>query len=244
MNYLFYTTLIGFLTGILGTVGGGLIVILLKKIEERFLTFILGISAGIMTVVVFLDLIPEALDVGSTLSTLSGMFLGVGLIGLLDFVFPHEHFQGNRSNNYYKTGILLSVGIALHNIPEGLAIGAGYSAAQSIGMGLALIIGIHNIPEGIAVATSLSLAGMGNLQIILITLLAGLPMGFGTFIGAYLGNISPFFLSLSLGFAAGAMLFITFDDLIPAAQEKNTGRLAIIGILLGTFLGILITGQV
>jgi len=242
MTSIFYITFIGFLTGILGTVGGGIIILLLKKIEENFLTFILGISAGIMTVVVFLDLIPEALDIGTDISTLSGMFLGVGLIGLLDFVFPHQHFQGKIRNTYYKAGMLLAVGIALHNIPEGLAIGAGYSAAQNLGLGLAIIIGIHNFPEGMALATSLCLAGFSSVQILLITFLAGLPMGLGAFAGAYLGKISPFSLSLALGFAAGAMLFITFDDLIPAAHEKNTGKLAIIGILLGVFLGIFMTG--
>lgn len=242
MNNVLYITIIGVLTGIIGTVGGGFIVIFLKKIKESFLTFILGISAGIMVVVVFLDLIPGALTAGSTLSTIAGMLLGVGLIGLLDFTFPHEHFQGKKINTYYRVGILLSVGIALHNIPEGLAIGAGYSAAKSLGLGLAVVIGIHNIPEGIAVASSLLLAGMSNIKIILITFLAGLPMGLGAFLGALLGNISPFFLSLALGFAAGAMLFITFDDLLPTAQEKNKGKLAITGILLGVFLGILITG--
>lgn len=243
MNYILYITIIGLITGILGTVGGSIIVILFKKIEESFLTFILGVSAGVMTVVVFLDLIPEAIKMGNTTTTLSGMFLGVGLIGLLDYIFPHQHFQGKLLNGYYRAGVLLSIGIALHNIPEGLAIGASYSAARSLGLGLAVIIGVHNIPEGMAVAISLCLAGISSFQILIITFLAGIPMGIGAFVGAYLGNISPFFLSIALGFAAGAMLFITFDDLIPAAHQKNKGKLAIIGILLGVFLGIILTNQ-
>lgn len=243
MNKIFYISLIGLITGIIGTFGGGILVILLKKIREEFLTFILGVSAGVMTVVVFLDLIPEALQLGNITTTLSGMLAGVVLIGLFDYIFPHEHYSGKADNSYYKSGILLAVGIALHNIPEGLAIGAGYSADSSLGLGLAIIIGIHNCPEGMAVATSLCLAGMSSWQTILITIFAGMPMGIGAFLGSYLGTISQYFLSLSLGFAAGAMLFITFDDLIPSAHQKNTGKLAIMGILLGVFLGIFLTNK-
>ena len=242
MNNVLYITFIGFITGIIGTGGGGLLVVLLKRFDEKLLTFVLGISAGVMTVVVFLDLIPEAIELGSMGVALLGMFLGVTIIALLDYIFPHEHFQGKPVvGDFYKTGILLALGIALHNIPEGLAIGAAYSATSTLGISLAVIIGIHNFPEGMAVATSLSLAGLSSMKILFITILAGVPMGLGTFIGAYLGNISQFFLSLSLGFAAGAMLFITFDDLIPAAHKSNKGRSAILGILIGVFAGIYLT---
>ncbi|MFW6034756.1 MAG: ZIP family metal transporter [Halothermotrichaceae bacterium] len=243
MSTILYITFIGIITGVVGTLSGSIFVMLVKKIDEEILTLILGMSAGIMTVVVFLDLIPEALEMGTTSSTLGGMLFGILLISLVDFIFPHEHSVTDQQSNYYKVGLLLAVGIALHNIPEGLAIGAGYSAANSLGLGLAIIIGIHNAPEGMAVATSLSLAGLKNTKIGLITILAGIPMGVGTFIGSYLGNISDFFLSLSLGFAAGAMLFITFDDLIPAAHKNNNGNMAVLGILLGVFLGIFITNQ-
>jgi len=236
-----YIGVIGLLTGIIGTLSGSIIVFLVKEVKESLLTFILGISAGIMTVVVFLDLIPEALKLGTLNSTLLGLFLGTVLMYFLDLIFPHEHFLGKRYGGYFKAGVLLAVGIALHNIPEGLAIGAGYSAASSLGFGLAVIIGMQNFPEGMAVATSLSLAGLNNLQIALITMLAGIPMGIGSFLGSYFGNISDYFLSISLGFAAGAMLYITFDDLVPAAHEKNTGSTAIMGILMGVFLGVFLT---
>ncbi|MFW6287643.1 MAG: ZIP family metal transporter, partial [bacterium] len=232
----------GFLTGILGTASGGIIVVLLKKFDEKILTFVLGVSAGVMTVIVFLDLIPEAIEYGTMGAALAGMLIGVVIIAMLDYVFPHEHFKGHIiGQGFYKTGILLALGIALHNLPEGLAIGASYSAARTLGISLAVIIGIHNFPEGMAVATSLSLARISSLKIVLITVFAGLPMGLGAFLGAYLGNISDFFLSMSLGFAAGAMLFITFDDLLPSAHQSNKGKSAIMGILLGVFAGIYIT---
>lgn len=242
MEHILKVTIIGLITGIFGTSGGALLVLMLKKIDDRLLTLVLGMSAGIMTVVVFLDLIPEALVVGSMFTTITGMLLGVGLIGLMDISFPHQHFMRKTNGTYLKAGVLLAIGIALHNIPEGLAIGAGYSAASVLGFGLAIIIGIQNFPEGMAIATNLALAGLKGWQILFISILSGIPMGLGAFIGVYLGGISPMLLSMSLGFAAGAMLYITFDELIPSAHEKAKGKMAIFGILTGVFLGVILSG--
>ncbi len=242
MSEILYVSLIGLVTGIFGTTGGGLIVILIKKLNEKLLSFVLGFSAGIMTVVVFLDLIPEALAVGSIWTTLSGIILGSILIALLNLIFPHHQFSGQEEQiKYLKTGLLLAFGIAIHNIPEGLAIGAGYSAGSSLGLGLAIIMGVQNLPEGMAVGATLTLGKMDNIKIIIITALSGIPMGIGAFLGSYLGGISDIVLSLSLGFAAGAMLYITFDDLIPDAHEKTEGMTAITGILSGVVLGLLLT---
>jgi len=243
MNYLLYVSLIGFFSGTLGTVGGGLIVLLVREIKTKFLSIILGISSGIMTVVIFLDLIPEAQITGSIWSSLTGLFLGAMLISILDMLFPHQNFVSidDDESHYLKAGILLAVGIALHNIPEGLAIGAGYSSADNLGLGLAVIMAVQNFPEGMAVATTLSLAGLKNVEVILITLLSGIPMGIGSFLGAYLGNISNLSLSISLGLAAGAMLYITFDGLIPDAHKKAEGYTAIFGIINGVFLGLILS---
>jgi ZIP family zinc transporter len=243
MTYLIYVTLIGLISGTLGTLGGGLLVLLVREINDKLLSIVLGISAGIMTSVIFFDLIPEAQNAGSIWSSLAGLFLGVVLISLLDLFFPHQHFvsQENTKNKYLKAGLLLAIGIALHNVPEGLAIGAGYSSTKPLGLGLAVIMAIQNFPEGMAVATTLSLANLKKQNVIIITLLSGIPMGIGSFIGAYLGSVSSLLLSISLGFAAGAMLYITFDELVPDAHEKAEGHSAILGILTGVFLGIILT---
>ncbi len=137
-------------------------------------------------------------------------------------------------------GILLGLGIALHNIPEGLAIGAGYASSDQLGLELALIMGIHNLPEGVAIAAALDAGGCRKSKTMLITALAGLPMAAGAFIGAMLGIVSPLVLSVSLGFAAGAMLFVTCDELIPNAQNLARGHSATLGFLLGVVTGILI----
>lgn len=241
MEYLFYITLIGLLTGVLGTVGGSLLVLMVKKANCHLLTLVLGISAGLMTIVVFLDLIPEAREVGNIGTTLFGMILGIILITAMDGLFPHTKFNNRNNGKLLKAGLLLAVGIALHNLPEGLAIGAGYQVDTALGFGLAVIIAAHNLPEGMAIATTLCLAGLRAWSIILISLLSGIPMGIGAFVGGYLGRVSDFTLSISLGFAAGAMIYITFDELIPGAHEKSNGKIAIAGILLGIFVGLIIT---
>ncbi len=244
MEYLIFVTKVGLISGMLGTAGGGLMVLLVRQVKETLLSAILGISAGIMTVIIFVDLIPEAQAVGSTMTSLLGLLLGILLIGSLDLFFPHKHFLSSEDGHgqFLKAGLLLAIGIALHNVPEGLAIGAGYSAASNLGLGLAIIMAIQNFPEGMAVACTLSLGGLRSRSVFLITLLAGLPMGLGAFIGAYLGSISNLVLSISLGFAAGAMLYITFDELIPDAHRKAEGHTAILGILGGIFIGIILTG--
>ncbi len=244
MDYLIYITVIGFIAGVTGTLGGGLAVIAFKEIKAKFLCVILGISAGVMTVIVFLDLIPEAIEEGTLWTALLGLFLGIILIYILDITFPHQHVvsKEGEEGKYLKAGLLLAVGIALHNLPEGLAIGAGFTADAAMGFRLALLIALHNFPEGMAVATTLGIAGLTNGKIALITILAGVPMGIGAFFGAYVGRISDFALSTALGFAAGAMLYIIFEELIPDAHEKAGGHTPIMGILAGVIMGIVLIG--
>jgi ZIP family zinc transporter len=243
MEYFYYVGLIGLLSGIVGTAGGGIAVVFIKKIRISLLSIVLGISSGIMSVVIFFDLFSEAFKVGSIWTGLVGTLIGVIVIGSLDFIFPHQHFDSLEDGKakYLKTGLLLAIGIALHNFPEGLAIGAGYSSTESLGLGLAVIMAIQNFPEGMAVATTLGLANIKNMNIIIITFLSGIPMGLGALVGAYWGSISKFALSLSLGFAAGAMLYITFDELLPEAHNISEGHQAIVGIMVGIFLGIILT---
>ncbi|MFW5998438.1 MAG: ZIP family metal transporter [Halanaerobiaceae bacterium] len=245
MNYLTYITIIGLLSGIIGTGVGGLSVLILKKIRSKILGILLGFSAGIMTVIVFLDLIPEAIEKGNLINSLIGIVLGVGFISFIDLKFPHQHFsfveEMNKENQqYFKTGVLLCLGIALHNIPEGLAIGAGFMSSVKLGVGLAVLIALHNLPEGMAVATALGLANLKEINILLITILAGVPMGLGAALGGYMGGISPEFLSIALGLAGGAMLYIVYDELVPNAHENTRGHSAIAGIIIGIITGMIL----
>ncbi len=242
--YLVTITLIGLLSGVLGTVMGGLSVVLLKKVEDKSLSILLGFSAGIMVSITFVELIPESIEEGSLITAMAGLLLGIGMIGFVDIKFPHRHFSFNCDGDeekakYLKTGILLSVGIAMHNLPEGVAIGTGFIVSFEIGLALAILMAIHNFPEGMAVGAAMCVGKVRASRIILVTALAGIPMGIGAFIGGLLGGASDVALSIGLGFAAGAMLYIVFDELIPDAHRRMKGHAAIIGILAGIIIGIL-----
>lgn len=244
LSYVIQITAIGLLAGIAGTGSGGLITFFTKNPSPLFLSFFLGFAAGIMLDVTFMELIPEAISQGGFFYGITGLIGGIAIFLLLDSTLPHHHHYSEEcmEGRFRKMGILLGIGIALHNVPEGLAIGAGYVSSESLGLGLALIIGIHNLPEGLAMAVAMDRSGSGKAKIILAAALAGLPMGLGAFLGALLGRVSPLILSLSLGFAGGAMLYVTCDELIPDAHNLSRGHSATVGLLFGIVAGIFITG--
>jgi len=236
--------LIGLLSGVIGTTAGGLSVVLVKTIRNRLLSILLGFSAGVMVAITFGELIPHAIEDGSIWTANLGILFGVGIIGILDLKFPHRHFSmfidGDRERGkHLKTGVLLSVGIAMHNLPEGIAIGVAFLVSFEAGMGVALLMAIHNFPEGMAAGAAMCVGGVKGSKVALITVLAGVPMGIGALIGGLLRGVSDVILSIGFGFAAGAMLYIVFDELIPDAHRKMKGHYAIGGILSGIILGMI-----
>ncbi|HED24219.1 MAG TPA: ZIP family metal transporter [Firmicutes bacterium] len=237
-------TALGMIAGVVGTGTGGLFSIFIKKPTPRFTGTILAFAAGIMLSIVFLELIFESIEQSGTGAALAGLSGGMLIFYLLDHYLPHHHTiteEKTHLGSYLKKGTLLALGIALHNFPEGLAIGSGFVGSTEIGLALVFLIGLHNIPEGMAVAAPLSQAGYSYGKVIAIAALSGAPMGIGALAGALIGGISVFILALSLGFAAGAMLYIVCDELIPDAYESAGAHLSILGIFTGTFLGILFT---
>ncbi|MEF8832581.1 MAG: ZIP family metal transporter [Candidatus Thermoplasmatota archaeon] len=208
------------------------------------MSVLLGFSAGIMVSITFVELIPESIEEGSLITAVGGLFLGIVMIGFLDMKFPHRHFSFNCEGDKekaksLKTGVLLTIGIAMHNLPEGVAIGGGFMISFEIGLTLAVLMAIHNFPEGMAVGAAMCIGKVKASRIFLVTALAGVPMGIGAILGGLLGGVSDVTLSIGLGFAAGAMLYIVFDELIPDAHRRMDGHTAIIGILSGIIIGIL-----
>lgn len=232
------------LAGVIGTGAGGLFSIFVKKPTPRFTGTILAFAAGIMLSIVFLELIEESIDYRGYGAAIIGLALGMVVFYLLDHFLPHHHTvtaEDAHLGGYLKKGTLLALGIGLHNFPEGLAIGVGFIGSTELGISLAILIGLHNIPEGMAVAAPLKQGGYSYLRVLAITALAGVPMGIGAFIGAAIGSVSELILGISLGFAGGAMLYIVCDELIPDAYKSAGAHLSILGIFLGTILGILFT---
>ena len=119
----------------------------------------------------------------------------------------------NRPSNriLLKAGIVIGIGLCIHNFPEGLAIGSGFEASNKLGISLAIAICLHDFPEGIAMAVPLKQGGYGKFKVIFYTALSGITTGLGALAGALIGNVSSEAIGLSLGFAGGAMLYIALN---------------------------------
>ena len=243
MSSAWYVVFVGLAAGVLGTGVGGFLVSVLNKPSDRVFSMVLGFSGGIMLSIVSFDLMPEAFEVAGVVWGITGLIVGTALVAMVDFVVPHMHFMSTdcESSRFIRAGLFVGLGIAMHNLPEGMAIGAGFISSERFGLGVALLMTIQNMPEGMAMAAPMCRAGVTPLRAGLLACLAGVPMGVGALIGATLGSVSPVVLSLSLGFAAGAMLFITCDELIPDAQEFRAGHTGTFGIVAGVVTGIVVS---
>ena len=167
----------------------------------------------------------------------------------LDELIHADHYQQHRKNEHSKiapfvAGMVMACAIALHNVPEGMTIGASYASSEGV-MGraalvLAVLIGLHNIPEGMAVSVPLISGGMEKRKAVCITAASGFPTVLGALLGFWLGEIGPLGLCLSLGFASGAMLYVVFGEILPQAiimyRSKLPAFSAIVGILGGMLI--------
>lgn len=243
LKHLINATIIGLISGMAGTGIGGLTAFFVRKINNRILSFVLEFSSGLMTAVVCFELLPEAFSLGGKVPVFAGIAAGIAVIIAIESLLKNSLFMkesyGNK--NLLQVGILTSVGIALHNFPEGFAVGSGFEASIKLGLTITLVIIIHDIPEGIAMAVPMRAGGFSKLKAFTYTLLSGVPMGLGALLGAALGNISKEFIALCLGFAGGAMLYIVFGELIPESKRLYLGRFSSIGNVLGIICGIIVS---
>ncbi len=245
MGYLLKTTLIGLFFGTFGTTLGGIIGITFKNTSNKFLSFILSLASGLMISIVCFDLIPEALEISQISLVILGVIFGVISMILCDILvqnkFNTKINNKRNTNTLLKTGIIVSIGLALHNFPEGLAIGSGFGASIKLGYSLAIAILLHDIPEGISMAVPMKNGGMNAVKVIFYVILSGVTTGIGAFFGAFIGTISDKIIAICLSFAAGAMLYIVSGELIPESNNLYKGRMSSIGNIIGFILGILAT---
>ena len=220
------TTLLGLFFGTFGTTLGGIIGCFFKNVSNKFLSFILSFASGLMMSIICFDLVPEALGIANIITVIMGIILGIITMIFCDLLVSKKFNQKRefKANNLLKTGIIVSIGLAIHNFPEGLAIGSGFEASTKLGIGLALAICLHDIPEGISMAVPMKNGGMKIGKVIFYVVLSGITTGIGAFFGAIIGSISETIISINLSFAAGAMLYIVSGELIPESNKLYRGR--------------------
>jgi ZIP family zinc transporter len=206
------TTILGLFFGTFGTTLGGIIGVVIKKHSNKFLSFILAFASGLMMSVICFDLLPEALGISNIVNVVIGTIIGIVSMIFCDILVEKKFSVNSKTkgmeNNLLKTGIIVSIGLAIHNFPEGLAIGSGFEASLKLGLSLAIAICLHDIPEGISMAVPMKNGGMKISKVIFYVILSGITTGIGAFFGVIIGSISQVVISICLSFAAGAMLYI------------------------------------
>lgn len=157
-----------------------------------------------------------------------------------DHLNMHKRHNDSRLS-LFVAGVVMACAIALHNIPEGMTIGASFAVSDNLmwgtGMIMAVLIGLHNIPEGMAVAVPLISGGTGRVKATLLTAACGLPTVLGAWLGFWLGDIGPLGLTMSLGFASGAVLYVVFGEIMPESYLIYRSKLPAFAVMVGLALG-------
>jgi len=207
----------------LATTLGSLMVLLFGRPSERILASFLAGAGGVMLAVVTVDLLPTAWKTGPPAKIIAGFSLGLAFMYLADKRLnpPTSALPMSRRQRLKRVGLLVATGIALHDLPEGMAIAVGQEVSQELGLLIALAITLHNLPEGMATATPLKMAQIRTWKILLLNI----GIAFFTPLGALIGflalesvqNSLTFFLAL----AAGAMSFLVLAELWPLSRERH-----------------------
>jgi ZIP family zinc transporter len=231
---------------------GAATVFLTRSISRRILDFMLGFAAGVMMAASFWSLLAPAIAMAEQAGQLAwapaavGFLAGGLFIRLIDRILPHLHLgfpisQAEGPKTSWHRSILLVLAITLHNIPEGLAVGVAFGALAT-GSGhasfaaacaLAIGIGIQNFPEGMAVSVPLRGEGMSRLKSFWYGQLSGIVEPIAGVLGAAAVIMMQPLLPYALAFAAGAMIFVVTEEVIPESQREGNTDLATMGVLIG-----------
>jgi ZIP family zinc transporter len=227
---------------------GALPVLFKKEFSKGALDLGMGFSAGVMLVASFIALILPGLEEGrqiygqhlTPLWVLGALFIGYLFIVGVHKITPHIHL-GKKEKGDEEKGRKLSrvwlviLAIALHNIPEGLTVGVGFGSGEDVsgGMALAIAISIQNMPEGLVVAFGLLREGATRRRAFSMALLSGLIEPVAALLGFLSTKVSSYSLPLSLGFAGGAMLFVTCQEIFPELFREGHEKKATLGVVSG-----------
>lgn len=242
------TLVAGLATGV-----GSLMAFMTKTTNTRFLSAALGLSAGVMIYVSFMELIPDALvklqaeyphKLGMVYMLIA-FFVGMGFIALIDFFIPedenpHEfhNISSTKNNKVKRTGFMLALAIGIHNFPEGMATFVSALDGLDVAVPIVIAIAIHNIPEGIAVSVPIYHATGSRRKAFGYSMLSGLAEPLGALFGLVflLPLWTPTFSALLLAGVAGIMVYISLDELLPGAEEYGHHHFAISGVILGMLI--------
>lgn len=238
------------LLGLVATIGTGLAtgigalpVLFTRNVSERLLDGMLGFAAGVMLAATAFSLLLPAIELGGVGIAVLGLIVGAVFLALVDKIIPHTHFvSGDEGlSSSLRRVWLLIIAITLHNFPEGLAVGVSFGSGDlGTAIVLAIAIGLQNMPEGLAVALPLAREGYSRWRALAYAALSGLAEPVAGLIGVAAVQIARPILPFGLAFAAGAMLFVVSDEIIPETHRRGYQGVATAGVVLGFALMMLL----
>ena len=224
------------------TLIGAIIGFLFKKISHKFSDIVLSFAAGVMLAASVLGLVLPSLEHGGKygiLITIAGIFVGAICLDLVDKLVPHLHkmaepdIEPHKSVNINKVFLFVTA-IAIHNLPEGIAAGVGFGSGDTTqALIIAGGIALQNIPEGMVIIGPMLAAGVSRKKTLAIASLTGIIEVVGTFIGYFAISIASVILPFALAFAAGTMLYVISDEMIPETHAHGSERGATYSLLVG-----------
>ncbi len=231
----------------LATTIGSLIGLSVRKPGPKFMGFTLGFSGGVMILISFMELLKDSITTIGFTRAYTGFFLGMIIFFLIDLLIPHDyigqhdHGKIDSSSRLMRTGLLVALGICIHNFPEGMATFVGTMENINLGIAIAVAIAIHNIPEGLAVSVPIYAATGNRKKAFLWSFLSGVsePVGAGIAGLILLPFLTPVLLGWVLAFVAGIMVAISIDELVPVAKSYDIEHIPIIGVMLGMLVMVL-----
>jgi ZIP family zinc transporter len=228
----------------LATTVGSLIGLAVREPGPKFMGFTLGFSAGVMILVSFVELLQGSIVTVGFVSAHAGFFLGMVGFFLIDSLIPHDyigqqdHGGIGSTSRLMRTGLLVALGIGIHNFPEGMATFVGAMEDIHLGIAIAVAIAVHNIPEGLAVSAPIYAATGSRPKAFLWSFLSGVSEPVGAGLAALI--LLPFLTSTVLGWVlagvAGIMVAISIDELVPVAKSYDTEHTPILGVIIGMFV--------
>jgi len=238
------TLVAGLSTGI-----GSAVAYFIRKPKLVFLSFGLGLSAGVMIYVSFVELLPQGIEGAGELWGVAAFFLGVVLIFLIDRLVPeaenphefhevddeHGHTMAGPNPHLLRTGLFTAFAVGIHNFPEGLATFAATLTNAKLGVFIAIAIAIHNIPEGISVSVPIFYATGSRKKAFVYSFLSGVAEPVGGLAGYLVlaPFLTPALVAGLMSLIAGIMVYVSLDELLPMAHRVGHGHVVILGIMLG-----------
>lgn len=228
----------GLFTEWLGLCFGGIATLFIKNKGRRIRGSVLGFLGGVTLGIVFFDLLPEAISFANLYVSVTGAIIGLTLAVILDGRLDEGGITNDKDNvNFSKAAIFMSIGISIHNLPSGLALGSLLNHSLKNGLYLAFALIIHGIPEGLTLGVLFRGGIKSKLKLFIISVLISIPMGIGSILGCILST--PILICISLSLAATMILYVTLRETLPTANDMWKGRLTTFGNILGIIMGML-----